>query len=119
MTHNKGGYEGYNIHGSSEFLLERSEFEDEIFPKCLDKTPLLSSESENDFMDNDTLFARNIWAAVMNQARLDIIYGTEIERSSAIYWINRPGDGLNSFLGICNLLGFNPERVKHKMLNPT
>ena len=64
-----------------------------------------------------------LWIAVLFQAMQDIVKPKgnakekRLYRESALYWINdRDNDNINSFVGICNLVGFDPDKTRAKIM---
>jgi hypothetical protein len=68
--------------------------------------------------------SRELWKYVLYQAMWDLIKpkGNRKERTlhqqSALYWFNDQGnDSINSFIGICETLGLDPDNTRKKILN--
>jgi len=68
---------------------------------------------------------RSLWVAVLAQAVNDLTPKfdesntghLERVRQEAVNWFKSPYDGFNSFLGICDLLGLNPDKTRRLVLS--
>jgi hypothetical protein len=67
---------------------------------------------------------KELWLHVLFQAMQDIIRPKgnprekRLYRESALYWINdRENEEINSFIGICEVLNTDPDKVRVYILN--
>jgi len=68
--------------------------------------------------------SRELWKNVLYQAMWDLTKpkgnrnGKRLYRESALCWFNdHENDSINSFIGICDTLGYDPDRVRKDILN--
>ena len=53
-----------------------------------------------------------LWLHVLYQAIKDYIKGDTIQKHEAYYWFMSKETEINSFVGICDILDCNPEKIR-------
>ncbi|MBC8439287.1 MAG: hypothetical protein H8D87_06350 [Deltaproteobacteria bacterium] len=68
----------------------------------------MSEKQEN------TLASKNLWKAVLLQAIHDL--KRKSLRDKAMTWFKSDNDSINSFIGICGMMGIHPDKAREIIL---
>jgi len=67
--------------------------------------------------EKGSLSERKMWGAIMEEAIKSLSSRSPRIRADAIAWFkNRTNDGLGSFIFICSVLDFDPDKISNKVL---